>query len=126
MTALKKITTQAKKIRKKHPGKSWKAAIKMAGQQYRSGKIAGVRRKKSTAKKRRKVSGVKRRVRSIKPKRVTGMVGSIAQHKAAAKKLIAEKLGWLDVQIMTAKKAGQKKNLQNRRAQYMKEARALS
>lgn len=47
-SALKKITTRAKQIRKKAPGKSWKSAIKQAGSEYRGGKL----------KKRRKVSKV--------------------------------------------------------------------
>lgn len=38
-TALKKITTRAKAIRRAHPGKAWKTAVKEAGREYRSGKI---------------------------------------------------------------------------------------
>jgi hypothetical protein len=37
-TALKKITTAAKKLRKKKPGMSWKSAVKAAGASYRSAK----------------------------------------------------------------------------------------
>ena len=47
-SALKKITTRAKQIRHAHGG-TWKAAIKKAGAEYRSGKIAGT--KKSSRKK---------------------------------------------------------------------------
>jgi hypothetical protein len=49
-TALKKITTRAKQIRKKNPGISWKSAVKKAGAEYRGGKISGTKKK-------RKVSG---------------------------------------------------------------------
>jgi len=47
-TALKKITTRARQIRKAHPSMQWKNAIKKAGAEYRSGskKTGGVKKKK--------------------------------------------------------------------------------
>lgn len=39
MSALNKITTRAKQIRKKHPAMQWKTAVKKASVEYRSGKI---------------------------------------------------------------------------------------
>lgn len=49
--ALKKITAEAKKIRKRKPKTSWKSAVKQAGAKYRAGKIKP-RRKKAAVKKR--------------------------------------------------------------------------
>lgn len=87
--ALKKITTRAKQLRKKSPGKSWKTVVKQAGAEYRAGKLKAKRKpaKKKVARKRKAVkrktvrrrrvgavSGVrrpvrrKRRKRSAKPK----------------------------------------------------------
>jgi hypothetical protein len=47
--ALKKITTAAKKIRKKNPRISWKSAVKKAGTMYRGGKLKAKKRKVSGA-----------------------------------------------------------------------------
>jgi hypothetical protein len=52
--ALKKITAEAKRIRKKQPGKSWKNAVREAGKKYRSGTIGKVKKKKAPAKPRKK------------------------------------------------------------------------
>lgn len=43
---LKKITAEAKRIRKSKPNTSWKSAVKQAGVKYRTGKIRKPRRKK--------------------------------------------------------------------------------
>jgi hypothetical protein len=131
MQALKKITTEAKKIRKQHPKMAWKSAVEMASKRYRSGKISGVKKKKKPTRRYGrgqicKGAGGKTATATAKSKRVGGMVGTIAQHKTAAIKLIAEKLGWLDVMLLSAKKVAAKNKLLKRRAQYMKEARALS
>jgi hypothetical protein len=37
MSAITKISARAKQIRRKHPGKSWKACIKAASAEYRAG-----------------------------------------------------------------------------------------
>lgn len=47
--ALKKISTEAKKIRKRHPGKSWKSAVKEASRRYNAGTIRPSRKKKHKA-----------------------------------------------------------------------------
>lgn len=134
-SALKKITTRAKAIYKK--GGTWKGAIKKAGVEYRSGKISGVKRKKVGAVKRKKVGAVKRRkVGAVKRKRVGAVkrkkvgsprkVGSIATHKAAARAMVKEALGWNMVNQSTAKTVKAKKRLAKRTAKLKKELKALS
>lgn len=77
--ALKKITAEAKRIRKQHPNKQWKDCVKAAGVKYRTGKISGVgkRAKKSAPKRRVAVVSGKPRVQ------VAANVGSVAMHKGA-------------------------------------------
>ena len=136
MLAVVKINKRAKQLSKRYPTAKWSWCVKKAAEEHNAEKekktkkrVGGVKR----GKKKRRVSGAGKMVKFKTPKRVTnvthyagGMVGSISQHKNAAKKLIAEKLGWLDVQIISAKTARQKNALKKRRAQYMSEARALS
>jgi hypothetical protein len=57
MSVLKKITAEAKRIRKAHPRTAWKSAVKQAGAKYRNGTIGKVSRK-TVGKK--KVGGKKR------------------------------------------------------------------
>lgn len=63
---LKKITSEAKRIREQNPRKSWKSAIKEAGKKYRLGAIKPERKmgarphKKKTAKKRTSVVAVRK------------------------------------------------------------------
>lgn len=78
---LKKITTRAKQIRRSHPGKSWKAAVKQAGAEYRSGKKIGAK-KRSPLKGRKhshygKVKSHRRRVNAVKPSEVNVSIGSL-------------------------------------------------
>jgi hypothetical protein len=51
-SVLKKITTYAKKLRKKHPSAKWSSLVKQAGASYRSGKM-GRRKKRHSAPKRK-------------------------------------------------------------------------
>jgi len=135
--ALKKITTRAKQIRKKHPGKSWKVAVKDAGREYRAGK------KKAPAKKRRKVSGVpakrspaKRKSRvGTKPKykvvhevrRINGItytggkvkVGDISNTKAVLRQQLGQRAGYIDVMISTAKTQREKNALRKQKAEVI-------
>lgn len=71
--ALKKITAEAKRIRKAQPGKSWKNAVKAAGQKYRAGKIgqAKVGKVKRTVK--RKKIGKRRKAKRAAPRKVTAV-----------------------------------------------------
>lgn len=134
-TALRKITTRAKAIRKKHPGKSWKAAIKQAGADYRTGKISGVKKRqpaKARSRTRRRV-GAPGVTKFKSPKRVVdvthyagGVVGSISDHKRAAKRQTEEKLAWLLVQLTHPMKAAQRRKLLKRKAKYLRDIKALS
>lgn len=64
--ALMKITREAKHIRKKHPGKSWKSAVKEASRKYNSGTISGPKKSHPKKKKRKEKAKPKRnRTRTV-------------------------------------------------------------
>ena len=93
-TTLKKITAEAKRIRKKSPGMKWLSAVKQAGAKYRGGKLGG--KKKAT--KRRPVARKGSSKRSAPRKRAAPRVarrpsGSVASHISEVKKLLKERLG---------------------------------
>lgn len=119
-TALKKITTRAKQIRKKHPGKSWKAAIKQAGAEYRGGKISGVR-KKRVARKSPKKTARKRTARKVSGMPVMPSGSSIV----AARRETKEKLGWAMATQATAKTKREKKAMGVKIAELKKKYKAL-
>lgn len=48
-SVLKKITTRAKQLKKKHPNTKWTSLIKQAGRDYRNGKLGATRKKKSSS-----------------------------------------------------------------------------
>lgn len=58
--ALRKIITQAKKIRKRHKSMSWKSAVKKASAQYKKGGLKARRKSVGAVKKTRKRRTVKR------------------------------------------------------------------
>jgi hypothetical protein len=105
--ALKKITTRAKQLQKKHPNSKWVSLVKKAGAEYRAGKLGaavGARKKKTARKKvthkRRKISGVTKRARLIKTAkkshaiegRALEQLASLGAVKSQAKKIIGSKL----------------------------------
>jgi hypothetical protein len=81
---LKRITAEAKRIKKASPEKTWKAAVKEASKRYRSGKIGVVKGSRERVKKKPvaavvmrdvravKMGGVKRGKRSVAPVRRAG------------------------------------------------------
>lgn len=73
-SALKKITTRAKQLKKKNPGKKWKTLVKQAGAEYRSGKL----------KKKRKVA----RVGKVKSKKTKAPRRRSVKRPAASKPII--------------------------------------
>lgn len=84
-SALRKITTEAKKIYKR--GGSWKSAIKKAGAEYRSGKLGKVvhmktRRKRATAKRKRVIKKIHRLHRA--EGKAIRKLGSVENATAAA------------------------------------------
>lgn len=97
-TTLKKITTEAKRIRKEHPGKSWKAAVKEAGRKYRSGK-----KKRSSPKRRSSISAVARPARKKRSVKVHRSKKTASQHLSEAKKLLVEKIGDSEARKFVAK-----------------------
>lgn len=120
-TALKKITNEAKKIRKAKPNTSWKSAVKQAGVKYRAGKIAGVRspRKKAASKRKaaprkkaarkktaRKKAAPRKTARKVSGVSIGSSVSSIARAK---KKQLEDQLGRAMVAQHNAKKVSDKK-----------------
>lgn len=128
--ALKKITAEAKRIRKRHPSQSWKSAVKEAGRKYRTGKISGVRRsgvkKKKVAKRpRKRVAG-----KAVKRHRVThvehyGVIGSLASHKKAVRHLLDERLSKNLLAIEKATTKPKKKKLLKKKALIKREMNAF-
>jgi hypothetical protein len=144
--ALKKITTRAKQIRKKHPNQSWKSAVKEAGREYRSGKKAPARKKASRPvhRKARSVSGVRKsrkgRVGNVEPKyevvhqlkQVSGIsykggsirlagVGDVNRQKAQLKASLGQQAGWLEVAISSAKTQREKNALRKKKREIVAE-----
>jgi hypothetical protein len=131
-TTLKKITGRAKAIYKK--GGTWQGAIKKAGAEYRSGKISGVKKKRKPVK-RKKVGAVKRKAAPRKrvgaaPRKRTRpakrAVGSVASHTKAAANILKEQLAWNLLNISQAKKKVVKRKLQKKSAVLKRKLKALS
>lgn len=76
---LKKITTAAKAYRKKHPGASWKSAVKKAGSMYRSGSLKPKRKKAAP----KKVARKKRAKRSASVGLVVTRSGALRKRRKA-------------------------------------------
>jgi hypothetical protein len=78
MSALTKITTRAKHIRRIHGG-TWKAAVKKASVEYRAGKLGSVKKKAARRKTVRRVKALHaaegraiRKLRGVKKRKVSG------------------------------------------------------
>jgi hypothetical protein len=129
--ALKKITTRAKQIYKS--GGTWKAAIKKAGAEYRSGKVSGTKKKSKRkslvkrvrrlhraegaaikklgrAKRRRRVgatlsAGASGGIMGLRSTQMAAAIGglSTSQHIAHAKSQLLEQIGWAEAQKYSAK-----------------------
>lgn len=84
MTAIQKISARAKAIRKKSPGKAWKACIKEASREYNSGKL-GAAKKKPAAK--------KKAAKKVKPYQ-TGSSKKFNDEVRTAKKPGLRKTAW--------------------------------
>jgi adenylate kinase len=83
-TTLKKITAEAKRIRKRHPGKKWITAVKEAGAKYRGGKLGKTKvAKKKTA--RKKAAPKKKVLRKRSTRRSVGSVNAAVINKSAIK-----------------------------------------
>ena len=109
MSALKKITDAAKKIRKAHPATSWRSAIKQAGVKYRTGKLGasvGKRHKTATHK---KTARVVRPGQTVRVKHV--IAGTVSHHVSKAKELLKEQIGWAEASKFTAKTKRSKREI---------------
>lgn len=78
-TALKKITAEAKRIRKKHPKTSWKSAVRQAGSKYRSGSIRGPGKAKPKKATRKRAVRKKAAPKKARRKRASRKVGQAKQ-----------------------------------------------
>jgi hypothetical protein len=129
-SALKKITTRAKAIRRLHGG-SWKAAIKKAGAEYRGGKRMGSVRKKRRVK-RKRVGSVKSRTTVKRVKRLHAAegraiksLGSVSSHMAMARNQLKEQIGWGEAQRFAANKKSTKRKIGKRIAALKSKYRKL-
>jgi hypothetical protein len=130
-SALKKITTRAKAIRRLHGG-SWKAAIKKAGAEYRGGKKMGSTHRKAKHHKRMgavrpsKRKSVIRKVKAYHAAegRAIKSLGSVSHHMAQAKSQLKEQIGWAEAQKFAASKKSTKRKIGKRiaalKSQYRK------
>jgi hypothetical protein len=128
MSALKKITTRAKQIFRK--GGTWKAAIKKASAEYRSGKKISGTLSGNTS---RTVTGVKKKrkaiVRRVKKLhhaegREIAKLGSVSHHLANAKKILEHKIGVEEMRKFKAAKKSAKNKIAKKisvlKSQYRK------
>jgi hypothetical protein len=120
--ALAKIRRQAKKIVSK-TGRSYQSALKQAGKMYREGKISGVRKKKSSSKKRSigKRASPSRRSHRVGMARPEGLQSTLAD----ARHKLQMELGWNLAAQRTAATKKEKKGLQPRINDLTKKLRAL-
>lgn len=141
-SAIEKIGKRTKQIRKGHPGMSFRSAQQKASAEYRAGKLGAVRKKSAPKKKAAKKKAAKKkslkrsRSRShvgavnngadrLDNKRVNITVGSISSQQARLKKTIAEKIGWYEAALMSAKTVKAEKNLKKKIAALKLQYRKL-
>lgn len=142
-TALKKIITRAKKIRKIHKSMTWKSAVKKASAEYNSGKIGSARKshrqtgtsvKKKDAKRKAKAPGKRRsrtgrtyierrKNRSDVPGKLTGV--SVPQLRSAMRSQLNEKLGKAMVQQYNATTSKTYNGAKNRISEIKRSLRGL-
>lgn len=102
---LKKITARAKAIRRAHPKKTWRQAVKSAGAEYRTGKKVGrVKRTRKVKYKRPVVRKSKKRIGTSR-----GTVGAVKCNTGIG--ALYDKLGSLHVRRERNTKAGPHKVL---------------
>lgn len=122
-TALKKITTRAKAIRRAHPNMTWMSAVKKASAEYRgSGGKKKSPKKKKPGKKR---IGSNHAARSTQkqPASIAGL--STSQLRTHLKKAYREKLAWGLLSVESANKVKTKKAARKRVAVIKKQLKAL-
>lgn len=144
-TALKKITTRAKQIRKAHPSMSWVGAVKKAGAEYRGGKVAGKKKKRrvgavksggsrtstggarnnrtSTGGARTSTTGNRTSTGGAKTTNVR--IGTVANHLSIAKRGMREQLAWMLLAKDQAKTKTAKRKIGKRITAVKSKLRAL-
>lgn len=124
MNALKKITTEAKRLYNSGKAASWKSAVKKASADYRAGKktrgkrIGGVKVKP----KRRKVY---HKGQSVKVRHIIAGVGSVAHHKAQYKKSLANEIARKAGRREIAIKKNQRKKITKEIAKLRRDYRLM-
>lgn len=127
--ALKKITTTAKQLRKKHPGMSWQGAIKKAGAMYRGTAKKTVKKKavKKTVAKKAHVKTHKKHA-SVKTGKIGIGVGSctVSGLMAQGKKMLITDIGKLEAQKFAAKLKRDKNKIAKKIAEKKRAFRKLA
>lgn len=112
------INRRTKEIRRKHPGKSYKAAQKMASADYRATRKAPAKKKKTSKKKARPRPRAKKK-KASRSRRVSGDL--YIKHEAGVgrvklnhrlpigRKEVKEQIGWLEAQKFGARTKTEKK-----------------
>jgi hypothetical protein len=133
---LKKITTRAKHIRRIHGG-TWKAAVKKAGAEYRSGKIHGTKKRtpKKTPKKtarRKRIGGTlsasgSSGIQGVRSTFAAAAIGGLttAQHIAHAKKKIVNDIAAAEARKFQAKTKTAKRKISKKIAEAKARFRKL-
>lgn len=132
MTALKWITNEARKLRKKYPKrfKEWRQYVAQASAIYaRKHKGKSPVGKKKKVGKVRKVKRIAKRPaakRATVNVKISGAQLTAAQHKARARLIIKERVGWLGAMQFTAKTKRAKHALGKKISELKSEYRRLS
>jgi hypothetical protein len=85
ISPLKRITAEAKRIKKSSPGKSWKSAVKEAGKKYRTGQLGAVKARKTAKPKRKPAKRTRKPVTTIVVRQVKAVkVGSRKRRRRSA------------------------------------------
>jgi hypothetical protein len=130
MSALTKITAEAKRIRKRHPSQSWKSAIKEASRKYNSGRIGSTRTKSASRK--RKVRTTKKRKAAVarakryhrKEGRALQAIGSVSHHEGQIKRILQERIRHAAGRRELAIKKAQRKKITREITKLKREYRA--
>ena len=131
-TVLKKITTEAKKIRKKNPRISWKSAVKQAGAKYRKSapkkKAARPAAKKTVRRSSAKKTDVrKRKVSGYNSAFGSAMVAGVSESTALAmlKRKYLHEIGLLEARKYAAARKADKNKISKKIAELKAKYRKI-
>ncbi len=123
-TALQKITTRAKQLKKSHPGTAWVNLVKKASAEYRGGGLGKAKTKARRPAKQKKVR--KAAVRGpVTPAAVGGVstASSVGFHKRQIKTGLEDKLATQVIRAFNATKKSDKRRINKDIAQTKRELR---